>query len=65
MDLERETQMFERDRATGGPAQPAGTPAPTRHVAVDLDDVLPPHDPGPWPAGLSLRREHIYDDRGR
>ena len=65
VDLERETLVFERHSAAGGPAQPAGTPARIRHVAVDLDGVLPPHDPGPWPAGLSLRREHIYDDRGR
>ncbi len=57
--------MFERDSATGSPAQLAGTPARTPRGRVDVDDVFPPHDPGPWPAGLSLRREHIYDDRGR
>ena len=57
--------MFERDRATGSPAQLAGTPARTQRGTVDLDDVFPPHDPAPWPAGLSLLREHIYDDRGR
>jgi hypothetical protein len=26
---------------------------------------LPRHDLGPWPAGLSLRREDIYRDDGR
>ncbi|MYD85986.1 MAG: hypothetical protein F4018_00875 [Acidobacteria bacterium] len=57
--------VFKRDRATGGSAQSAGTLAYTERGTVDLDDVLPTHDPGPWPAGLSLRCEHIYDDRDR
>lgn len=26
---------------------------------------LPTHDMGPWPEGLSLRREHIYGEDGR
>lgn len=26
---------------------------------------LPRHDLGPWPDGLSLRREDLYDDDGR
>ncbi len=29
----------------------------------DLSVLLPPHDFGPWPEGLSLRREDMYDDR--
>jgi hypothetical protein len=28
-------------------------------------DTLPTHDLGPWPEGLSLRREDIYDEDGR
>ena len=32
---------------------------------ADLDEVFPPHDPGPSPPELSLRREDLYDDRGR
>ena len=36
-----------------------------RGGGIDLDAVFPPYDPGPWPAGLSLRREGTYDDRGR
>jgi hypothetical protein len=57
----------ERLRRTveGGKRRPTGTPSRTRRVAVDLDEVFPPHDPGSWPADLSLRREDIYDDRGR
>ena len=31
---------------------------------LTLDD-LPVHDLGPWPEGLSLRREDIYGDDGR
>lgn len=30
----------------------------------NIDD-LPTHDLGPWPEGLSLRREDIYGDDGR
>ena len=28
-----------------------------------LDEVWPVHSAGPWPEGLSLRREDIYDER--
>jgi hypothetical protein len=28
-------------------------------------DSLPTHDLGPWPEGLSLRREDMYDEDGR
>ena len=28
-------------------------------------DTLPTHDLGPWPEGLSLRREDMYDEDGR
>jgi hypothetical protein len=28
-------------------------------------DELPRHDLGPWPEGLSLRREDLYGDDGR
>ena len=30
----------------------------------DVND-LPEHDLGPWPEGLSLRREDLYDEDGR
>ena len=32
-------------------------------TASNLDEVWPPRDFGPWPEGLSLRREDIYEDR--
>jgi len=41
--------------------------APQRQLpthSLDLDD-LPVHDLGPWPKGLSLRREDLYGDDGR
>ena len=38
-------------------SHPAGEP-------VDVDD-WPVHDFGPWPTGLSLRREDMYGDDGR
>jgi hypothetical protein len=37
---------------------------PDRPRPVDPGD-LPRHDLGPWPNGLSLRREDIYGDDGR
>jgi hypothetical protein len=37
-----------------------------RAAAVARSPVdLPVHDFGPWPAGLSLQREHLYGDEGR
>jgi hypothetical protein len=40
---------------------------PSRQLPThpDDDDDLPLHDFGPWPAGLSLRREDMYGDDGR
>ena len=64
VDLEHEMLVFERDGLVDGPGQSPGL-ARTRNSAVDLDEVFPPYDPGPWPAGLSLRREDLYGDRGR
>jgi hypothetical protein len=42
-------------------------PLPTRERPEEPfdDDALPTHDLGPWPEGLSLRREDIYDEDGR
>ena len=65
VDLEQETLVFERDGPVDDPVQSPGTAARTRSGAVDLDEMFPPYDPGPWPDGLSLRREDLYDDRGR
>jgi len=37
-----------------------------RHPSEPFDiDALPTRDLGPWPEGLSLRREEIYDEDGR
>jgi hypothetical protein len=40
---------------------------PDREQAAQplVPDDLPRHDLGPWPGGLSLRREDIYGDDGR
>jgi hypothetical protein len=38
--------------------RPAGEPAARPRDQGDL----PRHDLGPWPAGLSLRREDLYSD---
>jgi hypothetical protein len=36
-----------------------------RTAAACLPVELPVHDFGPWLAGLSLQREHLYGDQGR
>jgi hypothetical protein len=39
---------------------------PRRHPSEPFDvDALPTHDLGPWPEGLSLCREDMYDEDGR
>ncbi len=39
---------------------------PARQLPTDPDlDDLPTLDLGPWPEGLSLRREDMYGDDGR
>ena len=42
-------------------------PAPGRRLPKKPFDIdaLPSVDLGPWPEGLSLRREDLYDDDGR
>ena len=51
-DLEAETPTFER-----------ADDAPPRREAFSIAEILPPHDPGPWPQGFTASREQIYDDR--
>jgi hypothetical protein len=52
----------------------AGEPRPVLGKAPRADvlatgllhfDAFPVHDVGPWPEGLSLRREDMYGDDGR
>ena len=51
VDLEAETLVFRPKKR------------PRILTASNLDEVWPPRDFGPWPEGLSLRREDIYEDR--
>jgi hypothetical protein len=60
---------------TAPPAVPPGEheititvlPSQSRQRPIEVFDVdaLPTHDLGPWPEGLSLRRENMYDEDGR
>ena len=65
VDLAAESLVFER---TGSPRE---TPLDDEDTVGahsgggDFDQAFPPYNPGPWPTGLSLRREDLYDDRGR
>jgi len=68
------TAVIGEDRILQVQLPPDITPAP-HQVAVVIDepaaatskslDDFPTIDVGPWPAGLSLRREEIYGDDGR
>ena len=40
------------------------TPQPEPGKPLSMED-RPVHDVGPWPEGLSLRREDMYGDDGR
>ena len=44
---------------------PGSTGAPARQRRYSIREILPPHDPGPWPEGFTVSREQIYDDMGR
>ena len=54
VDLDREALVFERLPE-----------APRRRRRFSIAEILPPHDPGPWPEGFTASREQLYDDRGR
>lgn len=41
------------------------TAVPARQQGFSIREILPPHDPGPWPKGFTVSREQIYDDMGR
>ena len=44
---------------------PRSTATSTRQRRFYIREILPPHDPGPWPEGFTVSREQIYDDMGR
>ena len=46
-------------------ASPSPTVTPARQQGFSIREILPPHDPGPWPEGFTVSREQIYDDMGR
>lgn len=60
VDLDGETLVFERLSDAPEPAE-----APRRRRRFSIAEILPPHDPGPWPEGFTASREQLYDDRGR
>ena len=44
---------------------PVSTGASVRQRRFSIREILPPHDPGPWPEGFTVSREQVYDDMGR
>ena len=59
VDIEAETLVFARGEAS---RPSAGSPARRRRFSIR--EILPPYDPGPWPAGFTVSREQIHDDMG-
>ena len=60
VDLDMETLVFERLPDAAEPDE-----APRERWRFSITEILPPHDPGPWPEGFTANREQIYDDMGR
>ena len=60
VNIEAETLVFAR-----GEGAPESAVSPARRRRFSIREILPPHDPGPWPEGFSVSREQIYDDMGR
>ena len=60
VDLEAEMLVFSRREE-----QPDSRGEPRRRRKFSIEEILPPHDPGPWPKGFSVSREQIYDEDGR
>ena len=57
IDLESESVVFER---TNSKEHSTNTREPSKRNDSDIDEWLPPHDPGPWPEGLVSIREWLY-----
>ena len=60
VDLEAETLVFARREDKLKLRE-----KPRRLEKFSIEKILPPHDPGPWPEGFTVRREQIYDEDGR
>ena len=60
VDIEAETLVFARWSASSVSAGP-----PVRRRRFSIEEILPPHDPGPWPEDFTASREQLYDDMGR
>ena len=58
VDLDGEVLVFERLPDAPDPGE-----APRRRFSIA--EILPPHDPGPWPEGFTVSRGQIYDETGR
>ena len=60
VNIEAETLVFAPSSASSASDGP-----PVRRRRFSIEEILPPHDPGPWPEGFTASREQIYDDMGR
>ena len=60
VDIEAETLVFAR-----GEGAPERVRPPVRRRRFSIREILPPHDPGPWPEGFTVSREQNHDGMGR
>lgn len=60
VDIDAETLVFAKAHTKGEPIT-----TPTSSPKFPIEDILPPHDAGPWPPGFNLSREEMYDQEGR
>lgn len=76
MTIKAKAQIGADGRITLDASAPPGVTPGEHDVTVIIDEARPPverltslgfpvDDWGPWPEGLSLRREDLYDDDGR
>lgn len=60
VDLEAEALVFARHNDQS--YRDVSAEIPRTH---SIADILPPHDPGPWPEAFTVRRDQLYDADGR
>lgn len=62
VDIDAETLVFAKIDARGEPNN-ASTSSGEFIGEFLIEDILPPHDAGPWPPGLNSSREEMYGEK--
>ena len=59
VNIDAETLIFAKLDAEGD-----ATAAQISNRDFHIEEILPPHDAGPWPPGFKVSREELYEDDG-